>query len=100
MTERERYKEMLTRSMEGHLESPQIDVIESDPYRYQGIIVSPTFDGMEDWERQEQVWDRVYKTFDEEDRPWLDFIFTNTPAEIAAYAEANEPTAEKVGNPL
>jgi acid stress-induced BolA-like protein IbaG/YrbA len=99
MTERERYKEMLTRSMEGHLESPQVEVMEGEPFRFQGNIVSPTFEGMEDWERQELVWGRVYATFNEEDRQWLDFIFTNSPAEMAAYAEANEQTADQAGNP-
>jgi hypothetical protein len=99
MTDRERYKQMLTESMEGHLESPLVDVLEAEPFRFQGSIVSPTFEGMEDWERQELVWGRVYRTFNEEDRRWLDFIFTNTPAEMAAYAEANEQTMDKAGNP-
>jgi acid stress-induced BolA-like protein IbaG/YrbA len=99
MTKLERYKETLRRSMEGHLESPQVDVIEGDHYRFLGNIISRTFEGMEDWERQELVWGRVYQTFNEEDRRWLDFLFTNTPAEMAAYAEANEQSAEKAGNP-
>jgi hypothetical protein len=95
MSEVERYRELLRQSMEGHLESPKVDVIEDEPFRFLGNIISPTFEGMEDWERQEFVWGRVYQTFNEEDRRWLDFLFTNTPSEMAAYAEANEQTAEK-----
>ncbi len=99
MNELEHYKELLTRSMEGHLESLEVQVKEGDPYRYLGNIISTTFEGMEDWERQELVWGRVYDTLDEEDHRWIEFLFTNTPAEMAAYAEADEPTAEKAGNP-
>ena len=92
------YKDLLTRSMEGHLESLEVQVKEGDPCRYLGNIISTTFEGMEDWERQELVWERVYKSIGEEDRRWIEFLFTDTPAEMAAYAEVDEPTAEKAGN--
>ena len=99
MTELEHYKELLTHSMEGHLDSPKVEVMEGDPYRYLGNIISPTFEGMDDYERQKLVWRRVYETLEDEDHRWIEFLFTNTPAEMAAYAEANESTAEKAGNP-
>jgi acid stress-induced BolA-like protein IbaG/YrbA len=84
MNSLERFREKLRRSMEGHLESPRVDVIEGDPYRFLGIIVSPTFEGMEDFDRQELVWQRVYKTIDEEDRRRIEFLFTNAPSEVTA----------------
>jgi len=99
MTKLERHKEILRQSMEGFMESLTIEVKESEPFRFVANIVSPTFEGMEDWERQEFVWKRVYEKFSEQDIQWLEFIFTNTPAEMAAYAEANEQSAEKAGNP-
>jgi acid stress-induced BolA-like protein IbaG/YrbA len=94
-SELERYRELLRRSVEGYLESPEVQVLEGDPCRFLGNIISPTFEGMEDWERQELAWGRVYDTLDEEDHRWIEFLFTNTPAEMAAYAEADEQTAEK-----
>jgi hypothetical protein len=99
MTELEHYRELLTHAMEGHLESPKVEVMEGDPYRYLGNIISPTFEGMDDYDRQLLVWGRVYDTLSEEDHRWIEFLFTNTPAEMAAYAEADEPTAEKACNP-
>jgi acid stress-induced BolA-like protein IbaG/YrbA len=101
MTELEHSKEILTRSMEGVLESLKVEVMEGDPWRYLGNIISTTFEGMDDYDRQVLVWRRVYETIKEEDHRWIEFHFTNTPAEMAAYAEAeaDEPTAEKAVNP-
>ncbi len=95
MSRLEHYRELLSRSMEGHLESPQIEVKEGDPYRYLVNVISPTFEGMEDFDRQRIVWRRVYETIDEEEHRWIEFIFTNSPSDMAAYAEANEQIAEK-----
>lgn len=95
MNQVERYKELLRRSMDGHLESLQVDVKEGDPCRFLGNIISPTFDGMDDFDRQHLVWGRVYDTLAEEDHRWIQFLFTHTPAEMAAFAEADEPIAEK-----
>jgi acid stress-induced BolA-like protein IbaG/YrbA len=99
MNDVERYKQLLTRSMEGHLESLTVDVKEGDPFRFLGNIISTTFEGMEDFDRQMLVWGRVYDTLDEEDHRWIEFLFTNTPAEMAADAEADEQTADKAGTP-
>jgi acid stress-induced BolA-like protein IbaG/YrbA len=84
MNDLERFREKLRQSLEGHLDSPKVDVIEGDPFRFLGIIVSPSFEGMEDTDRQRIVWDRVLKTFDERDRKRIEFLFTNAPSEVAA----------------
>jgi hypothetical protein len=61
-----------------------------------GIIVSPTFDGMEDFDRQRLAWQAVLDHISEEDRRWITFLFTHTPAEMAAFAaEADEQTVGK-----
>jgi hypothetical protein len=95
MTELERYQELLSRGLEGRLESPEIRVVESAPYRYAGIVVSRTFEGMEDFDRQVLAWQAVLDTFSEEDRRWFEFVHTYTPAEMAAFAEEEEQTVEK-----
>jgi hypothetical protein len=95
MNRPERYLELLRRGLEGQLESPEFRVIETEPYRYAGIIVSPTFEGMEDHDRQRMAWQAVLDTFGEEDRRWIEFLYTHTPAEMAAFAEADEQTVEK-----
>jgi hypothetical protein len=86
---------LLSRRLEGRLESPEIRVIETDPYRYAGIIVSPTFEGMEDDDRERLAWQAVYDHISEDDRQWIVFLYTHTPAEMAAFAKADEQTIEK-----
>jgi hypothetical protein len=96
MTELERYQKLLGRSLEGLLESPEIRVIETDPFRYEGIIISPTFEGMDDYDRERLAWQAVLDHISEDDRRWIVFLYTHTPAEMAAFAaEADEQTVEK-----
>jgi acid stress-induced BolA-like protein IbaG/YrbA len=92
------FRKLLERSLEG-LPCTRIDAIQGDPFRFLGIVVSPAFEGMEDFERQEIVWDRVLKTIDWSDLWRIEFLFTNAPSEVEAEAETNEPTAEKAGYP-
>jgi acid stress-induced BolA-like protein IbaG/YrbA len=92
------FKELLRQSLKGHLDCTRVDAIEGDPFRYLGIIVSPSFEGMEGYERQRIVWDRVLKTFDWADLWRIEFLFTNAPSEATAEAEANEQTTEKAVN--
>jgi acid stress-induced BolA-like protein IbaG/YrbA len=82
MNDLQRFREKLRQSLEGHLDSPKVDVIEGDPFRFLGIIVSPSFEGMEDTDRQSIVWDRVLKTFNERDRSRIEFLFTSAPSEV------------------
>jgi hypothetical protein len=95
MNDGERYRELLSRGVEGRLESPEIRMIETEPFRYAGVVISPTFEGMEDHDRQRLAWQAVLDTFSEEDRRWIEFIYTHTPAEMAAFAEADEQTVGK-----
>jgi hypothetical protein len=95
MTELERYQGLLSRSLEGRLDSPDIRVVEPAPYRYAAIIVSPTFEGMDDYDRQVLAWQAVLDHISEEDRRWIEFLHTYSPAEMAAFAEADEQTVEK-----
>jgi hypothetical protein len=96
MTELERYRELLSRSLEGRLQSPEIKVIETDPFRYAGIIVSPAFEAMEDHDRQVLAWQAVYDHISEDDRQWIVFLHTHTPAEMAAFAaEVDEQPVAK-----
>lgn len=45
------------------------------------VVTTPDFQGMDEAERQAQVWRRIYETLDEEDHQLIEFVFTNTPKE-------------------
>ena len=95
MSEVEYYRELLSRSLEGRLESPEIKVIEDFPLRYIAVIVSPTFEGMDENDRQVLAWQAVYDHISEDDRRWIFYMHTYTPAEVAEFARADEETVQK-----
>jgi acid stress-induced BolA-like protein IbaG/YrbA len=77
------FKDKLKHSLEGHVEDPEVDAIPGDYHQVLGIIVSPSFEGMDEGRRQEIVWDRVLRTFDEAERRSIEFIYTNAPSDVA-----------------
>jgi hypothetical protein len=95
MNRPERYQGLSRRSQEGRLDAPDIRVVGPAPYRYAATIVSPTFEGMDDDDRRVPAWRAVLDHTGEEDRRWIEFLHTYSPAEMAAFAEADGPTVEK-----
>lgn len=62
----------------------KLDVWASDAVRVMARVESPNFAGTPDHVRQELVWAHVFETVAEEDRRWLEFVFTDAPGESAA----------------
>jgi len=75
-------KERLAESLKKiDLDDPIIRVVPGDHHRVVGIIVSPTFEGKDEAERQDIVWDRVLKDLDDQDQSRIEFLYTDTPSE-------------------
>ncbi|WAS95151.1 hypothetical protein [Nannocystis punicea] len=55
--------------------------VEEDGGRFVAHVVSPRFEGMEDAERQFQVWERVRQQFGLRAGVDIEFIFTYSPSE-------------------
>ncbi len=60
---------------------------ETSPPNLVVVLTSPSFEGREDWQRQEQVWTHLLQRADLE---WsqVEFVFTLTPSERTALTAA------------
>lgn len=65
------------------LENPRVKVFDRDLYGHYATVLSPSFDDMDENERQLVVWRRLFADFDEKDRSLIKFIFTQSPTEFA-----------------
>lgn len=90
------FSERLQRSLQDVLETPKVTAIEGDRFMMLGFVISPTFEGMDEGERQRIVWDRALRTFDPDEQVRIEFIYTDAPSEIEASAEP-EPTVTNPG---
>ncbi|MEO6811514.1 MAG: hypothetical protein ABI353_20570 [Isosphaeraceae bacterium] len=78
------FQQRLLQTLKGlDLEEPEVRVVPGDQFKYLGIVVSRSFEGMDEAERQELVWERVLRTLDRDDQAQIEFIYTDTPSEIA-----------------
>jgi acid stress-induced BolA-like protein IbaG/YrbA len=82
MLDLESFSAKLKQSLEGYLDQPSVRAIPGDFHKVLGVIVSPTFEGMDEADRQEIVWDRVLKTFPASEHTWIEFLYTDAPSEI------------------
>ena len=93
----ETVEEMENRLKEGlagaDLEDPSISVIAAEGHRrkYFGMIVSKSFERMDEGERQRLVWDHVIRNLEPEIRDRLDFLFTDAPSELELEAAEGAP---------
>jgi len=65
------------------LKAPRIKVFRGEFNEILVTILSASFEGMDESERQEIVWKRIFADFDEDARSLIKFIFTQSPAEFA-----------------
>lgn len=98
MDELERFRDKLRTSLEGILDNPEVDAIRGEFTKVMGVVVSPSFEGMNEAQRQAVVWDRVFKTFEPADVKRIEFIYTDAPSELDTPAEPEpEPAATNPG---
>jgi hypothetical protein len=83
MYDYEQFSQRLKQSFERVLSDPIVRAWEGDFAMILVSVVSPTFEEMDELERQLLVWDRVLEDLGPEDRTRIEFIYTDTPAEVA-----------------
>jgi acid stress-induced BolA-like protein IbaG/YrbA len=85
-------KERVKRILEQlELNNPQVSILEVSGAGILAQVVSDSFQGMEDWERQRLVWSKLLEDLGDDKSRWVEFVFTDTPSELA---EANAFEAE------
>lgn len=57
---------------------------------YIGVVTTPDFEGLDEAERQRQIWEALHESFDDAELKRVEFIFTNTPAEEDEMEERDE----------
>ena len=63
-------------------EAVRIDAADSP--RFVVMVISSAFEGKDEGKRQAEVWEHVYQHLPYDDARYIEFIFTDTPAERAA----------------
>jgi hypothetical protein len=66
------------------IEEPQVHAEWNDSHKLFVSMVSPSFEEMDEADRQELAWESVYKTLTEDENYTIEFIFTEAPSEIEA----------------
>lgn len=84
MPDLQEFREKLKQSLQGYVQDPAVSALPGDFSKVLGVIISPTFEGMDEARRQEIVWDRVLNTFDETERRSIEFLYTDAPSEVAS----------------
>ncbi|HWE38867.1 MAG TPA: hypothetical protein VG406_20120 [Isosphaeraceae bacterium] len=83
MVDLQRFKDNLRRSFEISLVDPVVNAGPGDFSMVWVSVVSPTFEGMDEGDRQEIVWQRVLDDFEPADQKRIEFIYTDAPSEVA-----------------
>jgi hypothetical protein len=90
MTAQERVRDVL-QSLP--LERPEIYVVPAESGRLIATVVSESFDGMDEAERQERVWDAMLRQMTPLERSGVEFVFTISPHDPGGFADNPEEAA-------
>ena len=60
--------------------APEVN-IGHDGQKFVAVVVSTSFEGMDEAERQSLVWGHLQQRFEDHQLVQLEFVFTNTPGE-------------------
>jgi acid stress-induced BolA-like protein IbaG/YrbA len=78
MLTEERLREVL-----GKTEGVTDIFIGREGYKFVAIVVSPWYESMESWQRQEHAWGLLLKNLTDDEHARVSFVYTNTPEEQA-----------------
>jgi acid stress-induced BolA-like protein IbaG/YrbA len=74
---------------------PEVRFLDEYGYRVVALVVSPSFEGMSDGDRQHMVWGRLLNELTRRELEWVEFVFTKAPSEIdPAGARSKSPVTE------
>ncbi|HEU5118573.1 MAG TPA: hypothetical protein VFT74_18385 [Isosphaeraceae bacterium] len=84
MNIKEALVEKVRQSLHGHLQDPDISLVPDEEFGVLVRVISPTFEHMDDYDRQKLVWGRLLEDLNRLERRRLEFVFTNSPSEMEA----------------
>jgi hypothetical protein len=76
------------------LEDMEVRILENRGSRVLAAVISPSFERIEDADRQSMVWGKLLDDLGDDDSRWVEYVFTKSPREVAediAEAEAAAP---------
>ena len=79
-------QEVLTRRL--HLQNPRYELENIGPDKESGSIISESFRGMRDSERQKMIWNALHEEYGAESVHWVGTLLAFTPEEWDLDADA------------
>jgi acid stress-induced BolA-like protein IbaG/YrbA len=61
---------------------PEVIFLDEYGYRVVAVVISSSFQGMPDGDRQHMVWGKLLDELTEREQGWVEFVFTKAPSEI------------------
>lgn len=82
------FKERVKRVLEGiDVADPEVQILENRGTRILASVVSPSYETMDEGDRQSMVWGRLIDELGDYDSRRVEFVYTDSPSEVA---EANK----------
>ena len=63
---------------------PEVKILDEFGYRVVALVVSKSFEGMPDGDRQHLVWGKLLDELTDREQEWVEFVFTKAPSELAS----------------
>jgi acid stress-induced BolA-like protein IbaG/YrbA len=60
---------------------PEVRILDGFGYRVVALVISSSFEGMPDGDRQHMVWGKLLDSLTEREQAWVEFVFTKAPSE-------------------
>lgn len=61
---------------------PEVKILDEFGYRVVAVVISKTFEGMSDGDRQHLVWGKLLDELTDREQEWVEFVFTKAPSEL------------------
>jgi stress-induced morphogen len=88
---REKVQQILQRLA---IADPQVRILEESGTRVLAQVVSSSFEGMDEGERQRLVWSKLLDELGDDQSRWVEFVFTDSPNELEAAEKAEAGSRE------
>ena len=83
MVTKDRVKQILEQL---DIADPKVDILDNRGLRILAAVVSPSYEEMEEGDRQAMVWSKLLEELGDEESRWVEFVFTDSPSELKARA--------------
>lgn len=93
MNDLKHFSDRLRQGLKESLLRPEVSATRGNLFKILAFVVSPTFEGMDEAERQAIVWGNVFDTFTEDEQRRIEFIYTDAPSELESQVEPGSASA-------